>query len=266
MYGKKQGKLWDGRFMYFPQSFPQQLDHLAEYLNGDPDPKAQVRINIGYAHQVGDIMCMNDPTYTKPEKPDAFAAFTDIEPRVPHVDTLRIGTVSEMANEQSAQSEYNKRVIYLTTTLKASPAVLHSSLDNFYTGYEALKSAAGLVFAATYEPYPTSLLTNGAGHNSLGINPEDGPLVLFLLYVSWTYPKDDDMIVQASKDTLERIQRAAREMGQGHMYVYMNYAFPRQDPVASYGDEVRRELQAVSEKYDPMGFFQRAVSGGFKLS
>lgn len=105
----EQGKIWGGRFMYFSQSFPKQLEDLAEYLNGKPDPKAQVRINIGYAHQVGGIMCMNDPTYTTPEKPEAFAAFTDIEPRVPQVDTLCIGAVSDMANEQSAQSEYNKR-------------------------------------------------------------------------------------------------------------------------------------------------------------
>lgn len=65
-----QGKMWGGKFMYFPQSFPQQLEDLAKYLNGpDTDPRAQVRINIGYAPELGGMMCMNDPTYTKPEKP-----------------------------------------------------------------------------------------------------------------------------------------------------------------------------------------------------
>ena len=106
----KQGKMWGGKFMYFPQSFPQQLEGIAEYLNGpNPDPKAQVRINIGYAAELGGMMCMNDPTYTKPEKPEGFSLFTDVEPRVPQVDTLRVATVSELANEQSEQSEYKKR-------------------------------------------------------------------------------------------------------------------------------------------------------------
>jgi hypothetical protein len=105
-----QGKMWGGKFMYFPPSFPNQLEKIAKYLNGpNPDPKAQVRINIGYAAQLGGMMCMNDPTYSKPEKPEGFEVFTDIEPRVPQVDTLRVGTVLEMAEEQSAQSEYDKR-------------------------------------------------------------------------------------------------------------------------------------------------------------
>jgi hypothetical protein len=104
-----QGKMWGGKFMYFPTSFPSQLEELVNYLHGQPDPKAQVRINIGYAAQLGGMMCMNDPTYTKPEKPKGFEAFTDIQPRVPQVDTLRVATVLELAEEQSAQSEYNKR-------------------------------------------------------------------------------------------------------------------------------------------------------------
>lgn len=140
------------------------------------------------------------------------------------------------------------------------------TLDKFYEGYEDLKSAAGLVFAATYKPYPVSLLEVGAGQNSLGLNGEDGPLVLFLLYSSWTDPKDDDMIVRVNKKVMEDIQKEAKAMGQLSPYVYMNYAFPGQDPVSSYGAVIKKELLAVSEKYDSKGFFQTAVSGGFKLS
>jgi hypothetical protein len=84
-----QGKMWGGKFMYFPASFPSQLEELANYLNWQPDPKAQVRTKIGYRAQLRGIMCMSDPTYTKPEKPKGFEAFTDIEPHVPQVDTLR---------------------------------------------------------------------------------------------------------------------------------------------------------------------------------
>lgn len=52
----KQGKMWGGKLLFFPQSFPGQLDALAEYLNGpNTDPKAQVRINIGYAAEFGGL-------------------------------------------------------------------------------------------------------------------------------------------------------------------------------------------------------------------
>jgi hypothetical protein len=108
----QQGKMWGGKFLYFPQSFPGQLDALAEYLNGpNTDVKAQVRINIGYAAEFGGLMCMNDPTYTKPEKPDALAPFVDIEPKVEAVNTLRIDSVKAMADEQSAQTTFNKKYV-----------------------------------------------------------------------------------------------------------------------------------------------------------
>jgi FAD/FMN-containing dehydrogenase len=43
----KQGKMWGGKLLFFPQSFPAQLDALAEYLNGpNQDPKAQVSQEI----------------------------------------------------------------------------------------------------------------------------------------------------------------------------------------------------------------------------
>ncbi|KAJ4368374.1 hypothetical protein N0V83_006731 [Neocucurbitaria cava] len=261
----KQGKMWGGKFMYFPASFPQQLEGIAEYLNGpNPDPRAQVRINIGYAAELGGMMCMNDPTYTKPEKPEGFSLFTDVEPRIPQVDTLRVATVSELANEQSEQSEYKKRVIYLTTTLKANAEVLKMTLEKFNKGFEPIKSVAGLIYAATYEPYPVSLLKASTG-NSLGLDANDGPLVLFLLYTSWSDTKDDDAVIKANKEVLGDIKKEAEAMGQLSPYTYMNYSFPGQDPISSYGPEIKKQLQAVSQKYDPEGFFQKAVSGGFKL-
>lgn len=61
------------------------------------------------------------------------------------------------------------------------------------------------------------------------------------------------------------IEAEAGRTGVGVPYRFMNYADVKQDPVASYGEESRRHLRAVSKKVDPEGFFQKAV-GGFKLS
>jgi hypothetical protein len=69
----------------------------------------QVRINIGYAAEFGGLMCMNDPTYTKPEKPEVLSAFVDIQPRVEAVNTLRVDSVKGMADEQSAQTKFNQK-------------------------------------------------------------------------------------------------------------------------------------------------------------
>lgn len=47
--------------------------------------------------------------------------------------------------------------------------------------------------------------------------------------------------------------------------MYMNYAYTSQDPIGSYGEENKAELQRVSNRYDPQGLFQKGVPGGFKL-
>lgn len=49
-------------------------------------------------------------------------------------------------------------------------------------------------------------------------------------------------------------------------YKYMNYADPSQDIFSSYGAENVAFLKRVAKEYDPTEFFQRRVTGGFKLS
>lgn len=45
----------------------------------------------------------------------------------------------------------------------------------------------------------------------------------------------------------------------------MNYAYPTQDVIGSYGAENVEFLRRVSRKYDPAQVFQRLVPGGYKL-
>ena len=53
----------------------------------------------------------------------------------------------------------------------------------------------------------------------------------------------------------------------GHSpYLYMNYANPEQDVIGSYGSENVEFLRRTALKYDPEGFFQTRVPGGFKVS
>lgn len=47
--------------------------------------------------------------------------------------------------------------------------------------------------------------------------------------------------------------------------VYMNYAGVTQDVLGSYGAETLEYMKNVAKKYDPEGWFQRMVPGGFKL-
>ncbi len=62
------------------------------------------------------------------------------------------------------------------------------------------------------------------------------------------------------------IDQATRAAGLFNRFKYLNYAAPFQDPISSYGPVSKAQLQAVSKKYDPEGFFQAGIPGGFKLA
>lgn len=49
-------------------------------------------------------------------------------------------------------------------------------------------------------------------------------------------------------------------------WVYLNYAAPTQDPLKGYGEANVELIRTVANAYDPEGFFQTRVPGGFKIS
>ena len=62
------------------------------------------------------------------------------------------------------------------------------------------------------------------------------------------------------------VEEYAKQVGGLVPYVALNYADASQNPLASYGKENVKFLRGVAEKYDPTGFFQYRVPGGFKIS
>jgi hypothetical protein len=119
----------------------------------------------------------------------------------------------------------------------------------------------------TFEPLPVFIIENATarGGNSLGLKQSDGPLVVVLLYTSWDSSVDDEKVYSANRNARESIDKESLEKNVSASYRYMNYAFPNQDPIKSYGPENQHHLQKVSKKYDPDGFFQKAIAGPFKL-
>lgn len=103
------------------------------------------------------------------------------------------------------------------------------------------------------------------GGNSLGLDPAEGPLMLILLASIWTNPADDARIIDVQRVLIDRIGEAARARKLDSRFTYLNYAFAGQDPIGGYGEQNVARLRTTSRKYDPDGFFQKAVPGGFKL-
>jgi hypothetical protein len=155
------------------------------------------------------------------------------------------------------------RCAYMNTTVKADAATLMAASDIFTAAFQPLKSLEGLTCAFTLQAYPTSLLRKC--DNSLGLDASNGPLVSILLLNWWKNKADDEVVIQTFKKVLEKIDVDATSRGTAVPYRHMNYAYSFQDPISSYGKEMREKLCEVSRKYDEERLFQKSVPGGFKL-
>ncbi|KAK8098146.1 FAD binding domain-containing protein [Apiospora kogelbergensis] len=62
------------------------------------------------------------------------------------------------------------------------------------------------------------------------------------------------------------LEAYAKSVGAATQWRYINYVDPTQDPLKSYGPENIAFMKGVAAKFDPHGFFQTRVPGGFKIS
>lgn len=73
------------------------------------------------------------------------------------------------------------------------------------------------------------------------------------------------MIENATQQFIKSVDEYTKSIGQFKPFRYMNYAYPTQNVIHSYGLENVDFLRRVSRKYDPAQVFQRLVPGGYKL-
>ncbi|KAF4631708.1 hypothetical protein G7Y89_g6423 [Cudoniella acicularis] len=266
----KQGKIWGGTVLYFAPSFPSQIEALVNELR-DPNASKETHlmISIGYSPLYGkDVLCLNQPYYTQAvENPPVLDPFTKIQPQIDAMNTMRLHSLKDAADEQAGSSQSQVRCAYMNITVKADVDTLRAGSDIYTAGLESVKTVENGLFSLTLQPYPVSLIEKSAasGGNSLGLDPADGPLVSVLLLSYWKNKSDDDAVLAFMKSTLEMIRQDAASRNQLTPYVYMNYAFSHQDPIGSYGAKNKGKLQEASKKYDPEGLFQKGFPGGFKL-
>ncbi|KAF2106111.1 hypothetical protein BDV96DRAFT_591461 [Lophiotrema nucula] len=264
----QQGPFWGGSVFYFPASFPSQIQSLCDELKKpDACEETHIMVSQGFSHvfaALGGHFCMNQLYNTRDEeKPAVLEPFVNVQPQVDQMNSMRMLTLKEAANEQAQQSSDGVRCAYMNTTVKVDAATLIAASDIFTKAFQPLKALDGITCAFTLQAYPVSLLKKC--DNSLGLDASNGPLMSILLLNWWKNKDDDDLVIETFKCVLEKIDEDATSRGTAHPYKYMNYAYSFQDPITSYGEDHHKKLRDASMKYDPEGLFQRGVPGGFKL-
>ena len=104
-----------------------------------------------------------------------------------------------------------------------------------------------------------------SGGNALGLDPEDGNLVLVFLDISWKKSTDDKIMNTQAISFLKQVETLAAGLGMLHKWKYLNSAAQWQDPITDYGHENRERLRTASRMYDPDQVSQEQVPGGHKL-
>lgn len=76
---------------------------------------------------------------------------------------------------------------------------------------------------------------------------------------------DEEIIESATQKFINSVDEYTKSIGQFKPFRYINYAYPTQEVIDSYGQENVEFLRRVSRKCDPAQVFQRLVLGGYKL-
>lgn len=129
------------------------------------------------------------------------------------------------------------------------------------------QTVAGFYATLSFQPVPQAIIEKSShtGGNVLGLGPRDTNLVNVLYSAFWANDEDDELISDEYEKLTNAGVKLAKQMGVYSKYIYLNYAEKFQDPFTGYGVEEVAFLRGVSKKYDPMGFWQRVMPGGFKL-
>ncbi|PQE14459.1 oxidoreductase FAD-binding protein [Rutstroemia sp. NJR-2017a BBW] len=234
-------------------------------MGNDWDPYGSLKLSITFSPQTKFTIASNFE-YTKEDSaPDVFRAFMDIAPQ--YRNTMKITTLSETAKDIQKLQANGVRQIFATTSFYYSAAHLQNIYSLFKNAVASVENTKGIRWTLTYWRIHSSVATKSAayGGNSTGLDTSGGSLVLCVLTYSWEDASDDEAMNGAAKLFIEEVDKLSSDAGLFNRYKYVNYSAGYQDPISGYGDEMKAKLQETSKKYDPEGFFQTNVPGGFKI-
>jgi hypothetical protein len=152
--------------------------------------------------------------------------------------------------------------------------VLHYLIEQHAGLVEDLKATVGPKAFSTvmdFQPQPYYFADIGVqkGGNMLGLHRSRRNKILTISAVTLLGPNSAEQypaVYQKLAAMRERVLAFAKSVGCYEEFKYMPYGDATQDVISSYGEANVAHLRSVANKYDPEGFFQHMVPGGFKIS
>lgn len=125
----------------------------------------------------------------------------------------------------------------------------------------------GYSLAFVLQPLPKHYGQINAGGNVMGMDKTLTSNSIIFLAEGFANSPEAKSLLQTKIAILNaEIEAYAQSIEADTQWRYMNYVHPEQDPLGSYGAENVAFIKEVAFQYDPTGFFQTRVPGGFKVS
>ncbi|OJD29127.1 fad binding domain-containing protein [Diplodia corticola] len=262
-----QGLMWGGGRLHRLGQRDKIIEAFANFgSNAEQDPKAAMILSFAYSQ--GEYLAQIDMQYAEPVRnPPIFENFSSSALPDPVFDTTMVRTLSNLTQLFNESNPDGLRETYWTATYRNNADLVSFILDTYIEEIDPIRNCSGLLPACTLQFITPPMFKHMREHggNALGLDDEDEPLLLLNLNTMWHNELDDDAVLDAANNIIQKVNEKARSMGLDHEYVYMNYASQYQDPIAGYGQENKDRLTAIAEKYDPENVFQKLQPGYFKL-
>jgi hypothetical protein len=202
-----QGKMWGGASFYDSSAYSQIIQPFSHFAASSlPDEHAHIIVSAIWSAGRETTICNiyhSNPGAATP----SLAPFTAVQPQM--FTSLREDSLFGFAEEQVSFSPNGGRQQFFITTCRLDLQLMSDTRELWLEALEPLKLIAGL------QPLTKGVLSKSAPRrgDSLGLKPEDGPLVIVLLNSVHSNPTDDDRVVAAVSSLVKRIEDLAAKRG-----------------------------------------------------
>ncbi|KAM0466763.1 hypothetical protein ACHAPV_000270 [Trichoderma viride] len=279
------GKIWGGTRTYAYEHETAVLDGFNKFVQtgAAADPLAQAYIVGTDTKKDGNCIYSVIMSHGSPEEPTVFDDFKQLTPLE---STTQTRTLKDFCGELDTHMEPGIRYLSIdkqkkypmskelmnfpryhifALSIKYDRETLKKIIDLYAEGVVLLKDQHDFAPAFVCQPLLPSMLPKDDIGNAMGIKPEDGPLILFTPVWRWTEKKHDESIYKAANMFMEKAEKAALARGTFHMYRVLNYSTGHQDVYGGYGEENRKRLLEIRDKYDPDDIMSKLRPGIIQL-
>ncbi|KAK9346941.1 hypothetical protein V1522DRAFT_457575 [Lipomyces starkeyi] len=222
-----QGLMWGGNQFYLMAHNQSAIEAFVKFGHDAPsDPNAALIFE--YAAPI--------------ENPPIFSSFLSI----PNVeDTTMIQSHSNITLEFNAFSPSGLKQIFWTATYKLNGTLASFIVQTYVDETSPLENVAGIFPACVLQVITGNEISHmlKSGGNALGLEPSDAPLMLLEMGFTWEDESDDDAILKATYNIVQKNQF--------------------QDVISSYGKRNSKRLARVAKKIRPSPSVPEAAAGIF---